>query len=185
MSNVVLFMATTLDGYFEGPNQEFDWPLVDDEFNEFSIQQLSDSDGLLFGRKTFEFMASYWQSDEAKLDDPVTTELMNAARKTVFSSTLKTVDWNNSRVVREDTAGEIRKMRAAGSRDLLIFGSNEFARRLTSERLIDEYRIMVNPVALGGGRPLLSGLDARLHLRLGDVRTFRNGNVLLSYTPVR
>src|SRR5205085_11643140 len=96
MRNVFLFMMVTLDGFFEGPNQEIDWHNVDEEFNEFAIDQLDDVDTLLFGRVTYQLMASYWPTQSAKENDPIVADKMNTVPKIVFSKTLDKAEWNNS-----------------------------------------------------------------------------------------
>ena len=88
MRKLFSFMVVTLDGYYEGPNGEFDWPNVDAEFNEFSISQLNDIDTLLFGRVTYEGMASYWPTPAALEFDPVIAERMNSIPKVVFSKSI-------------------------------------------------------------------------------------------------
>ena len=88
MRKLISFMVVTLDGYYEGPDGEFDWPNVDDEFNEFAISQLNDVDTLLFGRITYGTMASYWPTPEAVAGDPLVAGRMNSIPKVVFSRTL-------------------------------------------------------------------------------------------------
>jgi dihydrofolate reductase len=87
MRNLTSFMVMTLDGFTEGPNGAFDWPNVDDEFNEFAISQLDDIDTLVFGRRTYEGMASYWPTPAALAGDPIFAERMNRIPKIVFSKT--------------------------------------------------------------------------------------------------
>jgi dihydrofolate reductase len=175
----------TLDGFFEGPNGEIDWHNVDEEFNEFAVNQVNTADGLIFGRVTYELMASYWPTPAAQADDPIVAEKMNTMPKIVFSRTLNTVEWNNTRLVKGDAAEEISKIKQQPGRDLLIFGSADLASNLTNLGLIDEYRIMVNPVVLGKGNPLFKDIKEKLNLRLLRTKTFSNGNVLLYYEPVK
>ena len=185
MRKVILFNMVTLDGFFEGPNGEIDWHNVDEEFNEFAVHQVSTADGLIFGRVTYELMASYWPTPAAQADDPIVAEKMNTMPKIVFSRTLNTVEWNNTRLVKGDAAEEISKIKQQPGRDLLIFGSADLASNLTNLGLIDEYRIMVNPVVLGKGNPLFKDIKEKLNLRLLRTKTFSNGNVLLYYEPVK
>ena len=185
MRKVILFNLVTLDGFFEGPNGEIDWHNVDEEFNEFAVHQVNTADGLIFGRVTYELMASYWPTPAAQADDPIVAEKMNTMPKIVFSRTLNTVEWNNTRLVKGDAAEEISKIKQQPGRDLLIFGSADLASNLTNLGLIDEYRIMVNPVVLGKGKPLFKDIKGKLNLRLLRTRNFSNGNVLLYYEPVK
>jgi len=183
MRKVIFFMLTTLDGFFEGPNREIDWHNVDEEFNEFAIDQLNSVDVLLFGRVTYELMASYWPTPAAATDDPIVADKMNHLPKIVFSKTLSSVDWQNTRLVKENIAEEISKLKQQPGKDLIIFGSSDLAVTFIRHGLIDEYRIMVNPVVLGNGKPLFKGINDKLNLKLLKTKTFRSGNVLLYYQP--
>jgi dihydrofolate reductase len=183
MRKVFLFMMVTLDGFFEGPDHEIDWHNVDEEFNEFAIGQLNEVDALLFGRVTYQGMASYWPTPFAKENDPIIADKMNTIPKIVFSKTLDKVEWNNSRLVKENIAEEVSQLKQQQGRDLAIFGSANLAVSLLQMGFIDELRIMVNPVVLGNGKPLFTGIHDRLNLKLIKTRTFRSGNVLLYYQP--
>jgi dihydrofolate reductase len=183
MRKVFLFMMVTLDGFFEGPDHDIDWHNVDEEFNEFAIDQLNEVDALLFGRVTYQGMASYWPTQFAKENDPIIADKMNTIPKFVFSKTLDKVDWNNSRLVKENIAGEVSQLKQQQGRDLAIFGSANLTMSLLQMGLIDELRIMVNPVVLGKGKPLFTGIHDKVKLKLIKTRTFRSGNVLLSYQP--
>jgi dihydrofolate reductase len=183
MRKVILFNMATLDGFFAGPNGEIDWHHVDDEFNEFAMAQLNAADGLLFGRVTYQGMASYWPTDMARTNDPMVADKMNTLPKIVFSRTLASAEWNNTRLVTGNVAEEISKLKRQPGQDWLLLGSADLASSLTNLGLIDEYRVMVNPVVLGGGKPLFKGMKEKLNLKLTNAKTFRNGNVLLCYQP--
>ena len=183
MRKVFLFNMITLDGYFEGLHQDISWHRVDDEFNQFAIEQLKQVDILLFGRVTYQGMASYWATEAAIKDDPTVAGLMNSLPKIVFSRTLDQADWNNSRLVKENAAGEVLKLKEQPGKDIAIFGSSNLAVTLAESDLIDEYRLIVNPVFLGDGTPLLKGIKEKLNLRLINSRIFTSGNILLYYTP--
>jgi dihydrofolate reductase len=177
------FMVVTLDGYTEGPNGEFDWPNVDDEFNEFAISQLNDIDTLLFGRVTYEGMASYWPTPAAIEGDPAVAGRMNSVPKVVFSTTLDKADWENTTLVKGDVADEISKLKQQPGKNLAVFGSSDFTVSLLEQGLVDELRVMVHPILLGAGKSLFAGLDNRVPLKLQMSTTFSSGNVLLSYRP--
>ena len=183
MRKIFLFMMVSLDGFFEGLNGDISWHNVDDEFNEFAIQQLSEVDTLLFGRRTYQGMASYWPTEAARKDDPVVTGLMNSIPKIVVSKTLETVDWENTSLVKENVTEEISKLKRVSGKDIAIFGSANLTVALTETGLVDEYRVMVNPVALGDGKSLFTGLDHKLNLKLLKTKPFKSGNVLLYYEP--
>ena len=147
------------------------------------IDQLGTTDTLLFGRVTYEVMASYWPTPTAIENDPIVARKMNSISKIVFSRTLDRADWNNTRLVKEDLAGEIQALKQMPGKDLFIFGSSRLAASLAQMGLIDEYRIMVNPIVLGSGKPLLGGIKEKLPLKLINSMTFHNGNILLYYKP--
>jgi dihydrofolate reductase len=174
-------MMTTANGFYERGPWEIDWHNTDLEFNDFAIEQLELMDTLVFGRKTYEGMVAYWPTREAIDSDPVVAGKMNGLAKVVVSKTLARADWSNTRVVREPEA--IAALKREPGKDALLIGSSDLALSLGALGLIDEYRIMVNPIALGKGKPLLQGLAQDLKLTLLRTRTFQNGNVLLVYVP--
>ena len=178
-------MMVSLDGYFEGPNHELDWHNVDPEFNKFAITQLKEVDLLLFGRRAYELMANYWPTVDAKKNDPSVAKLMNEIPKIVFSKTLKSVSWENTRLVNEDAIPIVRKIREQAGKEIGIFGSSDLSVSLLEAGLLDELRIMANPVVLGRGKPLLQGLKTRIKLSLAKEKTFGSGNVLLYYNMVK
>lgn len=181
MRNLILFNVVTLDGYFEGPGADISWHSVDDEFNEFSSEQINAIDSILFGRITYTMMASYWPTPEARQDDPLIANLMNTRPKIVFSRTLKQAAWNNTRLVNGEAVDEVIHLKQQPGKDLILFGSANLAASLTSAGLIDVYRLMVSPLVLGSGVPLFQNVDRALHLKLNQSRVFKNGNVLLEY----
>lgn len=183
MSKVIMFNLVTLDGYFEGPNHDISWHQVDDEFNQFAINQLNSAGGLIFGRVTYQLMAAYWPTPLAVKNDPVVAGKMNSMPKYVFSKTLETVDWTNSHLVKGDAVIELNKLKHQHDKDLFIFGSANLSSTFTKNGSIDEYRIFVNPIALGAGNPLFKQTGQMLKLKLLNTISFRNGNVLLYYQP--
>lgn len=182
MRKLVLFNMVSLDGFFEGPDRDIDWHNVDEEFNEFATEQLETVDTLLFGRVTYELMAGYWPTQAAIDSDPQIAEKMNSLPKIVFSKSLQEVDWQNTKL-EKDAAKALKKLKSHSGKDAIIFGSGELASSLMEEGLIDEYRLMVNPVVLGQGTPMFNDLRNKLDLKLLRTRTFSSGNVLLYYQP--
>jgi dihydrofolate reductase len=185
MGKLLAFSQVTLDGYFSGPNGDFSWAHKapdDAEWNEFVSSNASGGGVLVFGRVTYQLMASYWPTPMAAANDPVVAERMNALPKLVFSKTLNDVSWSNTTLVKGDVAGEIRKRKQSGP-DMAILGSGTIVSQLAQEGLIDEYQIVVNPVVLGKGRTLFEGGAKQLTLKLTSSRAFGNGNVLLCYEP--
>ncbi len=180
MRKVILFNLVTLDGFFEGPNHDISWHNVDDEFNKFAIHQLDELDTLLFGRLTYQLMASYWPTPVAIESDPIVAAKMNELPKVVFSRTLDSADWSHSRLAKNAEV-EISNLKQQPGKDMAIFGSANLAASLIPAGLIDEFRIIVNPVVLGKGTPLFQGVNDKLNLKLLRTKTFHNGNVLLYY----
>lgn len=183
MRKLLSFMVVTLDGYYEGPNGEFDWPNVDAEFNEFSISQLNDIDTLLFGRVTYEGMASYWPTPTALEFDPIITERMNSIPKVVYSKSLTEASWQNSTLISEDVGTAVPKLKQEPGGALAVFGSPTLTVSMLEEGLVDELRVMVMPILLGGGKSLFTGLRERVHLKLGTTTVFSSDNVLMTYRP--
>src|SRR5262249_23564226 len=139
---------------------------------------------LLFGRVTYELMASYWPSPQALKGDPVVAQGMNSSPKIVFSRTLKHAEWPHTRLVKDDMQEEVLKLKQQTGKDLTSLGSGSIVAQLAEAGLIDEYRILLNPVVLGKGKTMFDGVESKLTLKLPKTRTFGNGNILLCYEPV-
>ena len=183
MRQVYFFNMMSLDGYFEGPGHNLDWHQVDEEFNDFAIQQLQATDMIVFGRVNYTMMADYWPTPPAIETDPVVAKLMNETPKIVFSRTLDVATWQNTRLVSSDPADELRRLKQLPGKDIAIFGSAELAEGLHSTPgVIDELRVLLNPLILGGGAPLFRARLEALKLELAGARRFGNENVLLTYT---
>jgi len=181
MRKLSVFNLITLDGYFAGQDGDISWHMVDEEFQELAEKASNSGNTLVFGRITYELMAGYWPTAEATASDPIVARGMNSAEKIVFSRTLTRVDWNNTRVVKDDMLAEIRRLKRESGKDLTVLGSGSIVAQLTGERLIDEYQVLLNPVVIGRGRTMFEGVKDRLPLRLTKTRVFGNGNVLLTY----
>jgi dihydrofolate reductase len=185
MAKFIMFNLITVDGFFAGPDGNIGWHHVDAEFNDFAEQQTAEFGGLVFGRVTYELMAGYWPTDESRQDDPVIAKLMNSLPKLVFSRTLEHLDWENSRLATSDPVTEIGKFMRESDRDVALFGSANLAASLIAEGLIDEFRLLVNPVVLGDGKPLFPDRKQPLNLKLTNTRRFKNGNLLNTYVPYK
>lgn len=187
MRKLVVFNSVSLDGYFTDGNGEMRWAhnaAKDEAWDAFVAGNASTGGLLVFGRITYELMASYWPTAAASRNDPVVAERINHLPKVVFSRTLDQAPWDNTRLVKGGLAEEIRRMKNKSGVGMAILGSGSIVSQLTQERLIDEYQIVVIPVVLGRGRTLFEGLQERLNLRLTNSRVFGNGNILLCYKPV-
>ena len=186
MSRLVVFNHVALDGYFTDKNGDMSWAHSDDEDTEWKAFVEGNARGggvLLFGRITYELMASYWPTPNAIQNYPIVAKQMNDLPKVVFSRTLDRASWNNTKLVKSDMVAEIRKMKKEPGKDMVIFGSGKIVSQLAQEGLIDEYQIVVNPIVLGKGRTMFDGIKKKLTLKLTKTRTFGNGNILLCYEP--
>jgi dihydrofolate reductase len=190
--NLYLFMSLSIDGYFEGPNHDISWHKVDDEVNRFAIEQLKETDLFLWGRRVYQLMEAYWPK---AADDPATSkdnrevaDFINNTEKIVFSRTLDKVSetrkWRKVRLVRNFDPVEIHRLKERPGRDIGVGGS-ELAVSFAEAGLIDEFRFMVTPVALGAGTPILQGMKRKLNLELIRTRRFGSGNLLLCYRLVK
>ena len=186
MQKLSVFNQVSLDGYFTGENGDLSWahkPNDDAEWNAFVEGNASGGGTLLFGRVTYEMMASYWPTPMASQNNPVVADRMNSGRKVVFSQTLDNASWSNTRLIKGDLAAEVRKLKEEPGEGLVILGSGSIVSQLAGTGLIDEYQVIVNPVVLGTGRTMFAGTEHKVNLKLTKSRTFGNGNVLLCYVP--
>jgi dihydrofolate reductase len=180
---IFAFILTTLDGYYEGLDQEFDFWVVDEEFDGFAVEQLDEVDTLLFGRVTYEGMAAYWPTPAGEQDDPRVAARMNGLSKIVVSRTLDKAEWANTRLIKDDVTEELTKLKQQPGKDIAILGSSDLTVSLLQMGLVDEVRIMVNPVVLGAGKSVFKTAVERIGLKLLKSRPFNSGNVLLYYQP--
>jgi dihydrofolate reductase len=186
MRKLIVFNHVTLDGYFVGAGGDFSWARAgndDPEYAAFVAENASGGGELLFGRVTYQLMASYWPTPIAGQHAPVVAAQMNALPKVVFSKTLDHASWSNTRLVNGDLVSEIRKLKDESGPGMAIMGSGSIVSQLAGEHLIDEYQIVLDPVALGKGRTMFEGLREMLCLKLMKSRVFKNGKVYLSYEP--
>lgn len=180
---LIAFNFITLNGFFKGPNGDISWHRHGGEESEYSKEALRAENILLFGRLTYEVMASYWPTPEAIKDFPIVAEGMYKAEKIVFSRTLKKAEWNNTRIMKDNIVEEIRKLKRISGKDMTILGSGSIVTQFAERGLIDEYQIMLDPVVLGDGTPIFKDIKHKLYLKLTETRTFKSGVVLLCYEP--
>jgi dihydrofolate reductase len=187
MSRLVVFDNVSLDGYFVDARGDMSWAHADDpEWNAFAAKNAGGRGGtLLFGRVTYQMMASWWPTPAAARAMPEVAAGMNAMPKVVFSRTLKKADvtWENTRLVGRGLETEVKKLKAKRGGTLVVLGSGTLVAQLTAAGLVDEWQVVVHPLVLGAGRTLFEG--ARAELRLTGTRAFKNGNVLLTYAPAK
>jgi dihydrofolate reductase len=184
MRSLIVFNHVSLDGYFVDKKGDMRWAHKQDpEWNEFVAGNARGNGVLLFGRVTYEMMASYWPTPMAAQNSPAVAEHMNNLQKVVFSRTLDKASWNNTKLVKGDLAMEVRKMKQESGQGLVIMGSGTIVSQLAQEGLIDEFQIVVCPIVIGSGKTLFEGVTEKLNLKLTKSRTFGNGNVYTCYEP--
>ena len=179
MRKLIMWNIISLDGYFEGShNWDLPFHLVvwGQELEKLSIEQLHSADYLVFGRVTYEGMAAHWTKTEGEIAD-----LMNRIPKLVFSRTLKSADWNNTTLIKDNASAEIKRLKEQGGKDMYVFGSANLSETFVNDNLFDEYRIGIAPVILGAGRPLFSQGIASKNLSLVSTQQLLTGGVVLKY----
>jgi dihydrofolate reductase len=145
-------------------------------------------DTILFGRITYQLFEEYWpkaaMDPEISKENKIIADKINEMTKVVFSKYLKKVTWNNSLLFHDNLEEEVKKLKEKKGSDIVIYGSGTIARQLAAAGLIDEYRLMVNPVILGKGKNLFAEIRHKINLTLIKTKPFRGGNVLLYYKPL-
>ena len=181
MRKIILSNLMTLDGFFEGPDKELDWFMVDEEFFEYVRELLNEVDTILFGRVTYQMMVKYWPN--ATDNDATITHKMNHLQKIIFSKTLKRVDWNHAELATADLSKEVRKLKEQNGKDMVLLGSGSLVSQLSQLGLIDEYRLIIHPVILGKGNFLFKGIGDKIQLKLLQSKIFKSGVTILYYVP--
>jgi dihydrofolate reductase len=183
MRKIILSMSVSLDGFFEGPNREIDWHMVDAELHQYLNDQLRPMAAFLSGRVTHELMASFWPTADQDPDASAQTRefagIWREKPKIVYSRTLDHADWNTT-IVRDVVVDEVMELKSRAAGDLVLGGA-DLAAAFMRLGLIDEFWIFVHPIVIGAGRPLFRAHDVRFPLRLRETRAFGNGVVLLRY----
>ena len=187
MGTLIYGMGVSVDGYVADAKGGIDWSAPDDELHRYWNDTGREIALSLYGRRLYELMSAYWPTaDQDPGASPVTADFARIWRdtpKVVFSQTLASVDWN-SRLERGDVVEAATRLKAETD-GLLEVGGATLAAPLVQAGLVDEYRIVFMPTAVGGGTPYLPALPSWLSLRLVENRTFPGGGVLLRYAAVR
>lgn len=183
MRKLTVFNFITANGFYKAMDDDISWHRHGQEEGEFAASGAQSQSVLLFGRKTYEMMASFWPTSAAQQQAPQVADGMNKSEKIVFSKTLKLAKWVNSTIVKDDLITFVEKLKKSAGQNLTILGSGSIVTQLAGANLVDEYQLMVDPVVLGSGTSLFSGLTRKLDLKLSDSRIFKSGVVLLTYVP--
>jgi len=182
MARLIVWNLMTLDGYMEGPGHDlsFHSDVWGAELEQLSISQLREAGALMFGRRTHDLMASHWSNEAG--EEAEVADFMNALPKFVFSRSVTQSGWRNVQMFGGDAAATTARLKREIDKDIFIFGSADLASHLGAAGLIDEYRIGICPVLLGGGTPLFKP-GATQKLRLRDAKAYGTGIVVNRYTP--
>jgi dihydrofolate reductase len=181
MRKVVTDHLLSLDGYFGGPNGEIDWFGFDEESMEWSRKIMGAADSIVMGRRTFELMAQFWPTPSALEQEPYIAKRMTELPKIVFSRTLDSSTWQNTKFVRRPVAETIREEKQGSGGSILILGSSLILAPLWKEHLVDELNVRIQPVVVGKGRPLFADSEIRQALALKESRNFQSGVTALRY----
>jgi dihydrofolate reductase len=181
MRKLFLLMNVSLDGYFEAPGHDISWTVSD--FEAFSSEGSQDVDTLLFGHRTYNMMKAFWPTAQAQQMIPDVAKVMNETCKVVVSHTPFDPGWNNVVVMTGDVIENVKKLKEQPGKTIGMFGSNSVCVNLMQAGLVDEFQILVNPVAIGAGTSLFHGLPQKASLTLRDSRAFKSGVVMLTYVP--
>ena len=179
MGKISSFTFITLNGYFKGQNEDTSWHEHNNAAGKFANEASQSDSILLFGRKTYEMMYSFWPTPVATELFPVVAENMNKATKLVCSNTLKTADWNNTSIIRGNIIEELTKLKKTKRKEITILGSGSLITQLSDADLIDQYTIMLDPIAMGNGVSIFSGIKNNLNLKLTASRIFKKDGILV------
>jgi dihydrofolate reductase len=177
---LILHMSISLDGFVAHSDHRLDWlnpddgrrPDHGDQRHRLNLELLGQIGLIVIGRRAYEDMVKGWPGS----DNPM-ARLMNTLPKVVFSQSLSEVDWSNTRISRRPIAEEIPELKAEGGKDMVFFGGARLGQGLIRERLVDELRLTVHPVALGEGLPLLAGLPEPQRFELVSATTYADGSI--------
>ncbi len=188
MRKLFLHIGVSVDGYIENEKREFDWP-VDDEWEEYINEVLRSIDGQIYGRVAHQSLAQYWPTaaEQPGASDRLVemARMMNALPKYAVTRGHYETSWSNSHVISGDVSGEIRKLKNQPGKDIALFAGANVAQSCIAMGLLDEYRLVLNPVVLGGGTPLFKpGLRSE-RLELLSTREFASGLLVLTYAAAR
>lgn len=184
MGELHVILATTLDGYIADSDGGLGWIIMGDDRADYMVESLRPErvDTLMMGRKTYQSFAAGWP---ATASDPhahpaarTIGQRFNAMNKVVYSTSLQTADWSGTTIVRSIDPQAVRRLKAGSENSIRLDGSISIVQQMTNLGLIDEYRLMVHPLALGSGRPLF---EERVDLRLTGSEQLGSGVVVLTY----
>ena len=187
MGKLIVWMNPSLDGYISREDGMLDWQSVDEEIHRYFNEKARQLGAFLHGRKMYDLMAAYWTTPEAASSNSdfiaEFAKIWTEKPKVMFSRTVKTADWN-TRVVNDNLAEEVTRLKQQPGGDLAVGGAN-IASSLQKLGLVDEYHLFVHPIAIGRGVPMWPADSGDVRLRLLGTHTFGSGVVFLRYETLR
>jgi dihydrofolate reductase len=186
MRNLKLQMQMSIDGYVARPNGENDWMTwnPDDEFMEFLNSSFDSSDTILLGRKLADGFIKHWENTLDKNPDAPLAKKIVDTPKVVFTKTLDESTWNNTTLAKGNLADEIADLKKQDGKDIIVIGGAGFVSSLIKEGLIDEYHLIVNPVAIGSGMAIFNSLGRTQKFSPIESKLYSGGKTVLSYRPI-
>lgn len=179
MKKIILDLATTLDGFIEGPNGEIDWCIMDDDMDFQGF--LSSIDTIFYGRVSYDAWGNYRPGQDASPSEQQLWQAVHSKKKFVFSSQQRHDE--NATFIDSDIADKVDEIKKQEGKDIWLYGGASLIKTFVRLNLIDLYRISVHPLALGSGKPLFENLKERLSLKLLRTTAFKSGVVQLIYKP--
>lgn len=183
MAKLNAFTFISLNGFYKGMDEDIQWHQHGSEEAEYSVESLKSGNTILFGRKTYEMMYSFWPTPMAYESFPEVAVGMNKARKIVISKSLTSADWQSTTIIRENLIDNIVKLKNTSQQNMTILGSGSILKQLSEANLIDEYQIMIDPIFIVGGQPILDNLKRHINLEMTKSHVLNSGTILVTYTP--
>ncbi|RED55075.1 dihydrofolate reductase family protein [Cohnella lupini] len=185
MRKLVLFMHVSLDGYASDSNGGLDWIPYDEEFEKYAEEIVAEVGSPVYGRTTYRMMESHWPM---VLDDPNASrhdmehaKWVQDVKKIVISGSMDNAEWNNTMLIKDNIAEEIKALKEQPGKNLVIFGSPGAARTLLELGLIDEFLLTIGPVILGSGKSAFHDFGEKIRLKLLSSRTLKSGIIAARY----
>lgn len=185
MRKLVLFAHISLDGFASDVNNSLGFLTYDKELQQHADQIVKTVGSPVYGKNTYDLMAGYWptvlnnpSADQHSLEH---AKWVQEVPKIVFSTTMKTADWNNTRLIKSNVQEEIQKLKEAPGKDLVVFGSPTLSKSLMNFGLIDEYQLTMHPIILGKGISLFDSNTQMSKLKLLESKTLGSGVITLHY----
>lgn len=185
MGKLVLFMHVSLDGYASDSNGGLDWIPYNEELETYAEEVVAEVGYPVYGRTTYRMMEGYWPSvlnePDASKHDLEHAQWLQDVKKIVISSTMDKTEWNNTLLIKDNIAEEIKLLKAQSDKNLVIFGSPGAAKTLLALGLIDEFLLTICPVVLGSGKTIFEDCGEKIKLKLLSSRTFKSGVIATRY----